>query len=155
MWRGVKFFGGLMQDLTTLKDSLKEALFELEERKPLLGTEPAVEIRGDSGADSEINYSETTVRANLAYITALELYFAERTLEKIDEGTYRICDECEEEIPSKRLKLRPHCPYCVSCLSKLEKDFKLRFEVKSMGTRSVLNYSAKPTLVPKAERNAA
>jgi RNA polymerase-binding transcription factor len=36
-----------------------------------------------------------------------------RALEKIEEGTYGICDVCGEEIPAGRLKFAPESTLCV------------------------------------------
>jgi len=38
---------------------------------------------------------------------------------KIDTPDYGICQECEEDIPLERLKLRPESMYCVECLNEL------------------------------------
>jgi RNA polymerase-binding transcription factor len=37
-----------------------------------------------------------------------------RALEKLDEGTYGICDECGEPIPVGRLKAAPESTLCVT-----------------------------------------
>jgi DnaK suppressor protein len=42
-------------------------------------------------------------------------------LKKIDDGSYGICEECEEEIPIKRLKAIPDARYCISCQAEMEK----------------------------------
>lgn len=46
-------------------------------------------------------------------------------LERIDEGTYGICDECSEEIPEKRLIARPMTTLCITCKTAQEKNDKL------------------------------
>ena len=38
-----------------------------------------------------------------------------QALERIDNGTYGICDECEEEISIKRLEARPVTTKCIDC----------------------------------------
>lgn len=43
-------------------------------------------------------------------------------LEKIEEGTYGICEECGEKIGLGRLKVMPLARFCVSCQSKLEEE---------------------------------
>lgn len=43
-------------------------------------------------------------------------------LEKIEEGTYGICEECGEKIGQGRLKVMPLAKLCVSCQSKLEEE---------------------------------
>ena len=39
----------------------------------------------------------------------------ERALIKIDEGTFGICEECEEPISIKRLEARPETTLCIRC----------------------------------------
>jgi DnaK suppressor protein len=41
-----------------------------------------------------------------------------RALEKIDEGTYGLCDRCGALIPEERLEARPWSVLCVSCASR-------------------------------------
>lgn len=43
-------------------------------------------------------------------------------LEKIEEGTYGICEECGEKIGLGRLKAMPLARLCVSCQSKFEEE---------------------------------
>ncbi len=42
------------------------------------------------------------------------------SLDKIEDGTYGICEMCEEEISVARLKARPVAKYCIKCKTKLE-----------------------------------
>lgn len=49
------------------------------------------------------------------------LHQIERALEKIEEGTYGLCDLSEEEIPIKRLKAIPYATMTVQSQEKLEK----------------------------------
>ncbi|MDR0761963.1 MAG: RNA polymerase-binding protein DksA [Campylobacteraceae bacterium] len=44
-----------------------------------------------------------------------ELLEIEYALGKIDNGTYGICEMCEEEISIQRLKIKPHAKYCIIC----------------------------------------
>ncbi len=39
----------------------------------------------------------------------------ERALQKIEEGTFGACEECEEEIQIKRLEARPETTLCIRC----------------------------------------
>jgi DnaK suppressor protein len=41
-------------------------------------------------------------------------------LERIEEGAYGNCVECETRIPKTRLNAIPYTPHCVKCASKLE-----------------------------------
>ena len=43
-------------------------------------------------------------------------------LERLEEGTYGICEECGQKISVARLKVRPFAKHCVPCKSKIEKN---------------------------------
>lgn len=45
----------------------------------------------------------------------------DEALDRIENGTYGICEECGGPISLKRLEVRPVAKYCVPCLTKLEK----------------------------------
>ncbi|MFH2013150.1 MAG: RNA polymerase-binding protein DksA [Pseudomonadota bacterium] len=46
-------------------------------------------------------------------------------LERIDEGTFGICEICGEEISEKRLKVRPVTTLCIDCKTREEAKEKL------------------------------
>ncbi len=43
-----------------------------------------------------------------------------QALERIDAGTYGVCESCGEDISIKRLKARPVTTQCIDCKSKEE-----------------------------------
>ena len=47
----------------------------------------------------------------------------EAALERIEEGVYGLCLECESKIPKARLNAIPYTPHCVKCASKLERGY--------------------------------
>jgi len=47
-------------------------------------------------------------------------------LERLDNGTFGICEACGEEISEKRLKARPVTTLCIECKKKQETEEKLR-----------------------------
>lgn len=53
------------------------------------------------------------------------------TLSRIENGTYGVCLDCEEEIPEKRLTARPTARFCVACQETREK----RQRLKEFGVR--------------------
>lgn len=57
---------------------------------------------------------ETQVRYRLASI--------EHALDKIDSGTYGICDKCGGQIDPKRLEALPESALCVTCKAEAEKN---------------------------------
>ena len=48
----------------------------------------------------------------------------EEALERIESGTYGMCESCEEEIPVERLKAMPFTRLCVQCQSERENEAK-------------------------------
>ena len=43
-------------------------------------------------------------------------------MKDIENGDYGICDRCNEDIPIKRLKVRPMARYCISCKQQFENE---------------------------------
>ena len=44
----------------------------------------------------------------------------EAALERIEEGDYGCCVECEGTVPKTRLNAIPYTPFCVKCASKIQ-----------------------------------
>ncbi|MFC1866913.1 RNA polymerase-binding protein DksA [Thermodesulfobacteriota bacterium] len=47
-------------------------------------------------------------------------------LERIEDGTYGICESCEEEISDERLKARPVTTLCIECKKSQENEEKIK-----------------------------
>lgn len=50
----------------------------------------------------------------------------EKALERIDNGTFGTCEECDEPIALKRLEARPEATLCIRCKEeqeRVERDF--------------------------------
>lgn len=52
----------------------------------------------------------------------LELHEIEAAMERIKDGSYGICDMCEEPIGIHRLKVKAHAKYCIDCREIIEKN---------------------------------
>ena len=65
----------------------------------------------DSGRDSDLRIRERESRL-IRKIT--------KTLQKINEQTFGICESCGEDIPLSRLKARPVAAHCIRCKTKME-----------------------------------
>jgi DnaK suppressor protein len=46
----------------------------------------------------------------------------EAALEKIAQGKYGTCEQCEKEIPEARLEIMPYAEFCIQCLSEIEEN---------------------------------
>ncbi len=49
-----------------------------------------------------------------------------KSIQKIDDGSYGICENCDEEISEKRLIARPVTTLCIQCKTEQEKIEKLK-----------------------------
>ena len=65
----------------------------------------------------------------------------DEALEKIEEGTYGICEECGDKIGAGRLKVMPLARLCVNCQSKMEKEMTLQRRADEDLTYRGLAYS--------------
>ena len=46
----------------------------------------------------------------------------DQALERIEEGTFGICERCGEDIGAERLKARPVTTFCINCKTRLEEE---------------------------------
>ena len=72
----------------------------------------------EAGTDS--NDRETALR--LASGESDMLRAVEDALQRIEDGTYGVCIDCDKPIPVKRLEVFPAAQRCVECKSKFEKE---------------------------------
>ena len=98
----------------------EEALAEIKQ-KVLSGVDvPEVEPSGDI-YDQASNERDRELGLLLGDREREKLHNIDDALERIEDGEYGICEECEEEIPLGRLKVMPFARHCVRCKSELEK----------------------------------
>jgi len=71
--------------------------------------------------DEAANIYNKQVLLSLTESERMRLQEMDEALDRIEAGTYGICEECGEPIGLKRLEVRPVAKYCVPCLSKMEK----------------------------------
>ncbi|CZE45731.1 RNA polymerase-binding protein DksA [Campylobacter geochelonis] len=80
----------------------------------------------ESGAVDEFDMASINSDSNLEYSISAkqreELYDIDISLSKIKNGTYGICEMCEEEISVARLKAKPNAKLCISCKEISEKN---------------------------------
>ena len=48
----------------------------------------------------------------------------QKALEKIEDGSFGLCEECEQPISLKRLEARPEAPLCIKCKEEQEREEK-------------------------------
>ncbi len=80
-----------------------------------LGKDGTMDI-GDEASD----LSNRQLLLSLNEADRKKLVEIEEALERIEEGTYGICEECGDPISIKRLEVKPTAIYCVECKSRME-----------------------------------
>ncbi len=101
----------------------------LKEREQIVGdVKQIVESSKEMGqdgiqdiGDEAANMYNKQVLLSLNENERKRLKEVDESLDRIENGTYGICDECGGPISLKRLEVRPVAKYCVPCLTKLEK----------------------------------
>jgi DnaK suppressor protein len=71
--------------------------------------------------DEAANIYNKQILLSLTENERVRLQEVDEALDRIENGTYGICEECGGAISPKRLEVRPVAKYCVPCLMKLEK----------------------------------
>jgi len=101
----------------------------LKEREQIVGeVKQIVESSKEMGqdgiqdiGDEAANIYNKQVLLSLNENERMRLQEVDESLDRIENGTYGICEECGESIGLKRLEVRPVAKYCVPCKTKLEK----------------------------------
>ena len=95
---------------------LQEGSHLEEEGLKALEQEVSVDHMADFGSDS--SEQETTLQ--LIESNSLSMRDVDDALKRIDIGSYGLCEDCEQLIPTARLSVLPHARYCISCQGKRE-----------------------------------
>lgn len=112
------------QTLASIKDTLHQMRSDLEEE--LREIEEAAFNLSQSDLSGEVSYDEDYADSgSFTFEREKDLSIANnvqdllskvaRALEKIEQGTYGICESCGEPIEPARLKALPHVLLCVKC----------------------------------------
>ncbi|MDD3802628.1 RNA polymerase-binding protein DksA [Desulfuromonas thiophila] len=82
--------------------------------------------------DEQENFPDPTDRASMESDRNFELRIRDRerrligkireALKRIDDGTFGICESCEEEIGEARLRARPVTTLCIDCKTEQERQ---------------------------------
>ena len=101
----------------------------LKEREQIVGeVKQIVESSKEMGqdgiqdiGDEAANIYNKQVLLSLNENERMRLQEVDESLDRMENRTYGICEECGELIGLKRLEVRPVAKYCVPCKTKLEK----------------------------------
>jgi DnaK suppressor protein len=104
-----------LEEVQTLLEArrrqLAEELAELT-KPPESGSNLSFGKRIGEGTTEAVERISSTAAARSI---AAALAAVDRALEKVDEGTYGLCDDCGQPISSERLEAMPSATLCVTC----------------------------------------
>jgi len=106
------------------KEMLLKRKNELE--KILLSISKEIKEISKCEAKDEVDLAITSMDSGREYQIYLkqkkELEEIDEALKRIEDGTYGICEMCEEKIQEERLKIKPFAKYCIICREIIEKE---------------------------------
>ncbi|HKU13894.1 MAG TPA: TraR/DksA family transcriptional regulator [Steroidobacteraceae bacterium] len=115
------------QQTTAMKSRLRERAAQLrgEIQRTLERSSDETHVRiAEQARDSEDDsFSNLIVDLNLAEIDrdADELRRIDTALARLSEGSYGLCEDCGQPIPTARLQAEPTALRCVQCQEKYER----------------------------------
>ena len=111
--------GQLKQILLAKRDALTQAMKQQLGQSLTDEQQRRLEAAMDSGDQALVDL-EREMGISLQEMRNRERQLVEEALVSLEEGTYGVCAECEEEISEKRLEALPFARLCVACQSKRE-----------------------------------
>ena len=85
-------------------------------------THPGSDDEQIDAGDAAYMGEAADIAAELLSLRSDRLGQVDTALQKIDNETYGVCDNCGKEIAPKRLEADPAAIYCIECATKLEED---------------------------------
>ena len=107
-------------DFEAVRKLLSKRKYELEEQLTQMAKEQFSDGQVQDPGDQALSSSMESLRTSLQNTELGEYRRIVRALEKIDEGTYGICVDCNNPIAEKRLKSFPNSARCLACQETFE-----------------------------------
>ena len=78
------------------------------------------QVVGDA-VDAAIESTQDEINSQLIEAESRELVAIENALERLREGQFGVCEDCQRAIPAARLQAVPYATLCVDCQRELER----------------------------------
>lgn len=105
---------------------MKESLL-LQKKDITIRFSQPIDIDTEGDETDEIQGNMILEVANqLSSRDSLKIIRINDALQRIESSTYGICEDCEEDIPEKRLLVNPYCLTCIVCAEERELEEKQR-----------------------------
>lgn len=106
----------LESEIALLRDEIAKAESELAERLA-----DSVDGAGDDPTDTGAKAYQREHDLALAYNTRDLLAQTERAIERMESGTYGVCESCDNAVGKARLQAFPRATLCVKCKQREER----------------------------------
>jgi DnaK suppressor protein len=103
----------------TLAARRAEILKKLQEDLENLRNHQGADSTGDT-ADVAFEAGSDEMASHLAELDSRELTQIERALIRLKQGTYGLCEGCQDKIPIGRLNALPYSTLCIECQREME-----------------------------------
>lgn len=101
--------------LLKMRENILNKAKKLKEDSYNLGTDGIQDM-----ADAASNTYNADILMSISDNDLNLLKDIDNSLDKLNKGTYGICEECEEKISEKRLEANPVARYCITCKRQME-----------------------------------
>jgi len=110
----------------TFLKKMKSLLTE-QKQELLKQTEQNLDVDTEGDETDEVQANQLIEMNRQFFLrNADKLSKIESALKRIEEGSYGLCQDCEELIAEKRLLSNPHFQICISCAEEREAEEKQR-----------------------------
>lgn len=106
------------QQLARLTTAFEE---EAGLHKPLAASVGDIITRESDDADFAQAMADREANESLVHLLGENREQVERALERLSEGKYGYCEDCDTRIDAERLKFRPESTRCVGCQSRWDR----------------------------------
>ncbi len=114
------------RELKEFRHSLEEMKVQIENNLSSISSEfntmKSNELKDE--ADYALVEKGQNINNTLALRQIETLKAIKRSLKRLDNGTYGICESCGEAIRPQRLQVKIFADYCISCREKIEEENK-------------------------------
>ncbi len=112
------------KQLTTIREKLRQQAAELQQRLSVVveqGRQAGAEGINDV-ADQAVSSYEKEILFTRGTHEHGQLRRIQQALARLEDGSYGVCQRCEQTIGEKRLEALPWTPYCIACQEELERN---------------------------------
>jgi RNA polymerase-binding protein DksA len=104
----------MSEDLEVVERQLRVKLAELQDRLARIKTDAGQEHSADSAEQAQERENDEVVDA-IGDETRQSIREISQALQRIEDGTYGVCERCGEDISPQRLAALPSAAHCIRC----------------------------------------